>query len=114
MGHSVIRSIVYVTCKHKMIRNIHVLLLIVAVGCQCVLGAHLLRGLNSRDGKALVNTFPFNAADAGYDSSPTSTSQHQQGQQQAQQGQQQAQQGQQQAQQQQQWKVQEALEFLEQ
>jgi len=43
------------------------LLLIVAVGGQCVLGARQLRGMEHRDGKSLVNTFPFNAgADAGH------------------------------------------------
>jgi len=42
------------------------LLLIVAIGGQCVLGARQLRGLNARDGKSLVNTFPFNANAGGH------------------------------------------------
>ena len=42
------------------------MLLVVAIGGQCVLGARQLRGLSPRDGKSLVNTFPFNANDGGH------------------------------------------------
>merc|ERR1711936_1136880 len=44
--------------------NAYKLLLVFAVGAAS--GARQLRGLNARDGKSLVNTFPFNAADAGH------------------------------------------------
>merc|ERR1712170_269390 len=53
------------TCRLTQLNmNAYKLLLVVAVGAAS--GARQLRGLNARDGKSLVNTFPFNAADAGH------------------------------------------------
>merc|ERR1712024_224242 len=43
--------------------NAYKLLLAVAIGGQCVLGARQLRGMKDRDQRSLVNTFPFNAND---------------------------------------------------
>jgi len=43
--------------------NAYKLLLAVAIGGQCVLGARQLRGMKERDQRSLVNTFPFNAND---------------------------------------------------
>merc|ERR1739842_201972 len=55
------------TCRLIKTHNMNAkLLLVVAIGGQCVLGARQLRGLSPRDGKSLVNTFPFNANDGGH------------------------------------------------
>merc|ERR1711988_563534 len=47
----------------KLNMNAYKLLLAVAIGGQCVLGARQLRGMKERDQRSLVNTFPFNAND---------------------------------------------------
>merc|ERR1712032_390864 len=56
------------TCRLVKTHNMNAkLLLVLAIGGQCVLGRRQLRGMEEgRDPRSLVNSFPFNANDQGH------------------------------------------------